>query len=88
MKISPPIHLTEQERTTLEIWNRFPLPSRLALRARIVLLAADGKTNQQIAQQLATSPKTVSLWRRRFLEARLAGIEREAPRGRPLGKGK
>jgi len=57
---------------------------RLALRAQIILLAAEGKTNQQIAQQLHTSPKTVSLWRRRFLEGGLGAVEREAPRGKPI----
>jgi DNA-binding CsgD family transcriptional regulator len=85
MKIAPPITLTDQERSRLLVWKRLGVSARLALRAEIILLAAEGKTNQQIARQLHTTPKTVSLWRRRFLQARLAGIEREAPRGRPLG---
>ena len=82
MKTAPRIWLTEEERRTLHVWLRLPTPGRLALRAKIVLLAADGATNQEIAAQLRASRKTVSLWRRRFLEGRLAGIEKEAPRGK------
>jgi transposase len=80
MKTAQEITLTEEERRTLNVWLRLHTPTRVALRAKIVLLAADGKTNQEIAGQLRASPKTVSLWRRRFLEGRLVGIEKEAPR--------
>jgi len=80
MKTVPPIILTDKERDILNVWLRLHTPTRLALHARIVLLAADGKSNQEIARQLRASRKTVSLWRRRFLEGRLAGIEKEAPR--------
>ncbi len=84
MKIAPPIRLTSEERSRLLIWKRLRVSGRLALRAEIILLAAEGKTNQQIAHQLHTSPKTVSLWRRRFLQGGLDAIEREAPRGKPI----
>jgi len=80
MAAAPKIMLTEQERATLRLWLRLRASRRLALRARIILLAAAGETNRTIAEQLRTSPKTVSLWRRRFVEGRLAGIEKEAPR--------
>ena len=86
MKTVPPIILTDRERDILNVWLRLHTPTRLALHARIVLLAADGKSNQEIAGQLRASPKTVSLWRRRFLEGRLAGIEREAPRRKSRSK--
>jgi transposase len=56
-------------------------PARLAVRARIILLAAKGKTNKEIAIRLKARPKTVSLWRRRFADRGLAGIEKESPRG-------
>jgi len=46
-----------------------------------VLLAADGMMNRDIAKSLKTAPKTVSLWRARFAERRLAGIEKDSPRG-------
>ncbi len=81
-KIVPQILLTPEEYATLGVWLRLPGPARLTLRAKIVLAAAEGQTNQEIARQLGTSPKTVSLWRRRFLESRLTGIEKEAPRKR------
>jgi DNA-binding NarL/FixJ family response regulator len=74
------ITLTEEERTWLEAWSRLPT-SRLSLRARIVLAAAEGLMNQEIAARLGASRKTVSLWRQRFYENRLPGIEKEAPRG-------
>jgi transposase len=59
-------------------------PARLARRARLVLLAAEGRTDRAIAAALRTDPGTVARWRRRFLMQRLPGIERDAPRsGRP-----
>ena len=83
MKIAPKIALTDEERTVLERWSRGrSTPARLVLRSKIVLLAAEGKMNQKIAPRLRTALKTVSLWRRRFAEQRLAGIEKDAPRGR------
>ncbi len=82
MKVAQRIVLTEEERTILNVWLRLPTSARLALRAKIILLAADGRTNYEIADQLQATRKTVSLWRRRFLKDRLAGIEKEAPRGR------
>ena len=83
MKTAPQISLTEEERTTLTLWSRLIEPTRLALRARILLLAADGTPNKEIARRLQASTKTVSMWRRRFQARRLAGIEKAAPRGKP-----
>ena len=82
MKHARQITLTDDERKTLECWSRGRrTPSRLVLRSRIVLLAADGMMNKDIAKALKTAPKTVSLWRTRFAERRLAGIEKDSPRG-------
>jgi transposase len=82
MKHARQITLTDDERKTLECWSRGRrTPSRLVLRARIVLWAADGTMNKDIAKALKTAPKTVSLWRTRFAERRLAGIEKDSPRG-------
>lgn len=78
MKVIPQIVLSEEERTMLNVWLRLPTSARLVLRAKIILMAADGRTNEEIARQLRTSRKTILLWRRRFLEDRLAGIENEA----------
>jgi transposase len=82
MNTTPAIALTETEFKTLKIWSRLAASPRLALRAKIVLAAAAGCGNREIAAQLRVSPRTVALWRQRFLESRLSGIEKEAPRGR------
>lgn len=82
MRKAPSIELSEQDRETLERWSRGRrTPVRLAQRARIVLLAACGMENREIAVQVGTSRPTVGLWRRRFSEAGISGIERDAPRG-------
>ena len=58
-------------------------PQQVALRCRIVLAAADGKSDVAIAQQLSVNRKTVILWRQRFTEQRLDGLWEIAPgRGR------
>jgi len=59
---------------------------RLVQRARIVLLAADGIQNKDIAQQLGVGRVLVSRWRERYAQSRLAGIERDLPRGAPPSK--
>lgn len=48
---------------------------RHAFRARIVLLAAEGRSTRSIARELGTMPRTVSTWRIRFAEAGLAGLD-------------
>jgi transposase len=59
------------------------VPARLAFRSRIVLLAAQGITNAQIARQLGTTVKTVHRWRVRYVEGGLNALGRDAPgRGR------
>ena len=54
-------------------------PQKRVRRARIVLLAAQGLESSRIAQELRTSPTTVGLWRQRFIDLGLAGLE-ESPR--------
>ena len=59
------------------------LPWFQVQRAKIVLLAAEGLENDEIARRLDTRRKVVWLWRKRFLEKRLEGLD-ELPRpGRP-----
>jgi transposase len=70
----------------LNVWLRLHTSARLSLRAKIILLAADGKTNREIAGQLRASVNTAALWRRRFLDGRLAGIEKAVPRGKRRSK--
>lgn len=82
MRVAAPVELSDDERATLERWSRGrSTPSRLVLRAKIVLAAAAGKRNDQIAVDLDTRPRTVGVWRKRFASSRLAGIEKDAPRG-------
>jgi transposase len=51
------------------------------MRAKIVLRAAQGQQNKQIAAELVITEQTVGRWRRRFAAAGLAGIKKDAPRG-------
>ena len=69
------IVLDGEERETLERWARRPKSSQaLALRCRIVLGAAEGRPNNEIAAGLGCHPATVSKWRRRFAVRRLDGL--------------
>ena len=77
------IRLTKKERTALEATaRRYTSPYRDVIRARIVLYAAEGLRNDEIAARLDTPRQIVSKWRKRFFEQRLAGLEEEARRGR------
>jgi transposase len=81
MRVATEITLTEDERKTLMRWSRGrSTPTRLVLRAKIVLLSADGWMNKDIARELSTMRKTVALWRNRFVQQRLTGLEQDAPR--------
>jgi len=82
MRKAAAIMLDDQERLTLARWARGrSTPARLVLRARIVLRAANGMDNLSIAERVGTGRLTVARWRNRFATGRLAGIERDAPRG-------
>ena len=78
------IVLSDDERETLERWARRPKTRQaLALRCRIVLAAAEGSTNQQIAAKLGCNPVTVGKWRTRFADKRLDGLIDEPRPGQP-----
>jgi len=82
MRVAPAITLTVEDRQTLERWARGrSTPARQVQRAKIVLLAAEGKENRAIAKELQTDRMLVGQWRKRFAEKGLAGIEKDAPRG-------
>ncbi len=82
MRIAAAIELSEAEGEKLK---RLSLSRSISVgfhqRVRIVLMAAEGKTNKEISAELRLSQPTVSLWRNRFAEERIEGIEKERPRG-------
>jgi transposase len=81
MRIAPAITLSSEQHAALEQWARSrSLPARVVERARILLLAAEGQQDKQIAATLKITPKKVSRWRRRFLTLGLAGLQRDASR--------
>jgi len=81
----PATVLSSDQRAVLTTWaHSRVLSHRRVMRARIILLGAAGEANLRIATQLGCSLPTVQLWRRRFAEAGVAGLEQDAPgRGRP-----
>ena len=88
-----PVALTDEQRDALHaLLRRHSAPQQLALRARIILAAAEGRSNAAIARALDIAPETVRLWRSRWMTfhavplAELSPEERlaDAPRaGRP-----
>ena len=87
MRVAPEIVLTEDERAELTKLSQSRLTSvRLAQRAQIVLLAANGLLNQEIAEEMGIGRIQVARWRGRYADKRLAGIERDLPRGAPPAK--
>lgn len=82
MRVAVSISLTEQERSTLTKWSRGrSTPARLVLRAKIILAAASGRENKDIAAELECTRRTVGTWRKRFAEFGIEGIRKDAPRG-------
>ena len=78
------IKLDDHERGVLESLARsYTLPYWKVTRAQMVLLAAQGLRNDQIAARLNCSREVVSQWRKRFFESRRAGLEDRPRRGRP-----
>ena len=86
MPRSSPFHivLTSEEQEKLETQARkYTSPYRDVIRAKIVLLAAQGLSNDVIAVRLDTPRQVVSKWRKRFAVARLPGLEEQPRGGRP-----
>jgi len=85
MRVARPVVLNDGQRKTLEAQARSrSAAARLVERSRIVLLAADGQQDKQIAAKLRITPEKAARWRNRFLEGGLSALEKDAPRpGRP-----
>jgi Homeodomain-like domain len=85
MRVAPPVELTDGQRQTLQQWARGrSLPARQVERARVVLLAADGKQDLEIAAEIGISNQKAARWRKRFLKLGLVGLEKDALRASDL----
>jgi len=84
-RISPfAIRLTTEERRILEARARkYTSPYFSVVRAKMILLAAQGLGNDAIAARLDVGRDVVSQWRKRFFAHRVAGLEEQPRSGRP-----
>ena len=84
-RISPyTIRLTRSEQAELQRRARsYTLPYFSVVRAKMILLAAEGLSNDEIAQRLDNRREVVSMWRKRFFEQRLSGLDERPRPGRP-----
>ena len=78
------ITLTVHEKNTLEsVAKKYTSPYRDVIRAKIILMAAQGYSNDEIAFRLNTPRQVVSKWHKRFYCQRLMGLQDEPRGGRP-----
>ena len=76
--------LTDAERADVEaVARKYTSPYCMVMRAKVVLLAAEDRGNDEIARTLSLPRQIVSKWRKRFVQERLAGLENRSRRGRP-----
>lgn len=81
MRVAPKVMIREEDQSLLEKWARGrSTPVRLMQRAQIVLLAASGTQNLEIAQAVGMDRRSVSLWRGRYVVSGIEGIRKDAPR--------
>ena len=81
MRVARPVKLNPEQRSALEQYARArSMPARLVERARIVLRAADGLQDKQIAEELSITPEKAARWRNRFLDGGLNALRKDAPR--------
>ena len=78
------ITLTVHEKNTLEsVAKKYTSPYRDVIRAKIILMTAQGYTNDEIAFRLNTPRQVVNKWHKRFYYERLIGLQDEPRGGRP-----
>ena len=81
MRVARPVKLDSEQRGVLEQHARArSISARLVERARIVLRAADGLQDQQIAEELRITPEKAARWRNRFLDGGMVALQKDAPR--------
>ena len=79
-----PIVLTGREQSILEnMARKYTSPYYMVARAKVILLAAKGLRNDQIAGRISIPRQIISKWRKRFFEERLDGLENLPRPGRP-----
>ena len=86
MPRSSPYTIVLSPREEYELRRRaakYTLPYFEVVRAKMILLAAEGLANERIAARLGTRREVVSMWRKRFFDQRLAGLEERSRPGRP-----
>lgn len=85
MRVARPVILNPEQRRQLEQVSRArSAPARQVDRARVVLRAADGWPDKQIAAEFGITPEKAARWRNRFLDGGFAALQKDAPRpGRP-----
>ncbi len=81
MRVAPPVVLDSEQRKRLQQWARSrSLPMRQVQRAQIILLAADGKQDLEIAAEANISNQKAARWRKRFVQNGFPGLEKDATR--------
>ena len=86
MPRTSPYHIaltSEEARVLRQRAHKYTLPYYQVVRAQMILLAAEGLPNDQIAARLNTRREVVSMWRKRFFYERLDGLEERSRPGRP-----
>jgi len=74
-----------EESELIRIARKYTSPYYYVVRAKIILMAAQGLDNKSIGEKLSLPRQIVSKWRKRFFNQRLEGLEDRSRPGRPSG---
>ena len=75
--------LSHEKKVLQQTAQKYTSPYYEVVRAKAILLAADGLQNKEIGERLGLPRQIISKWRKRFFEERLAGLQDRPRRGRP-----